>query len=246
MVGVTARDRAQRPERPPSPGIAASFRAAAFDFYYQSIRLVPANILWGVSLLAWLVFVVGTGPLVALATAPLLAVPYVALARLAALTARGRDVVLSDVVEAVRRFGVTALVAGAIAALAVAVLASNVIVGANLGGPVGWILSTLAVTGLVAMWVYGIAFWVLLVDPDRDDRSALAKARLAAFLAVAIPGKLSWLALLLFLLLALSTVAVVALLTIAPAYVLLVSARFALPLADRLELWLDRRGTAAS
>ena len=38
--------------RPESPGIAASFRAAAFDFYYQSIRLVPANLLWGVAFLA--------------------------------------------------------------------------------------------------------------------------------------------------------------------------------------------------
>jgi hypothetical protein len=228
-----------------SPGIAASFRAAAFDFYYQSIRLVPANVLWGVTVLAWLVFGVGAGPLVALATAPLVAVPYAAVARLAALTVRGRDVVLSDVVEAIRHFGVAALVAGAIAALATAILVSNAIVGVNLGGPIGWILSTLAATGLVALWVYGIAFWVLLVDPDRDDRPALAKARLAAVLTVAIPGRLSLLALLLFVLLAISTVAVVALLTIAPAYALLVSGRYALPLADRLELWLDRRGAAA-
>ena len=233
-----------RAERPTSPGIAGAFRAAALDFYYQSIRLVPANVLWGVCVLAWLVFGVGAGPLIALATAPLVAVPYVALARLAALTARGHDVVLSDALDAIRRFGLPALVAGAIAALAAAVLASNVIIGANLGGPVGWLLSTLAATGLVAMWVYGIAFWPLLVDPERDERPALAKARLAAYLAVAIPGRLSWLALLLFLLLALSTVAVVALLTIAPAYALLVSARYTLPLADRLERWLDRRGAA--
>jgi hypothetical protein len=232
--------------RPTSPGVAASFRAAAFDFYFQSIRLVPANVLWGVALLAWLVFGIGTGPLVALATAPLVALPYVALARLAALTARGRDVVLSDIADAVRRFGLAALVAGAIAAFGTAVLASNVIVGVNLGGPTGWILSTLAATGLVALWVYGIAFWVLLVDPDRDDAPALAKARLAAYLAIAIPGRLSWLALLLFALLVLSTVLIVTLLTIAPAYALLVSARFTLPLADRLEQWLDRRGSAGA
>jgi hypothetical protein len=241
VLAVKSGDRA---ERPTSPGIAGAFRAAAFDFYYQSIRLVPVNVLWGVSVLAWLVFGVGAGPLVALACAPLVAVPYVALARLAALTARGHDVVLSDALDAIRRFGLPALVAGAIAALAAAILASNLIIGANLGGPVGWLLSTLAAAGLVAMWVYGIAFWPLLVDPERDERPALAKARLAAYLAVAIPGRLSWLALLLFLLLAASTVAVVALLTIAPAYALLVSARFTLPLSDRLERWLDRRGAA--
>ena len=239
---MTARRRA---ERPASPGIASAFRAAALDFYYQSIRLVPANVLWGVTLLAWLIFGVGAGPLIALAAAPLVAVPYVAIARLAALTVRGRDVVLSDALDGIRRFGLSAFVAGAIASLATAILASNIIIGVNLGGPIGWLLSTLAVTGLVAMWVYGIAFWVLLVDPDRDDRSALAKARLAAYLAVALPGRLSWLALLLFLLFVVSTVAVVALLTIAPAYALLVSGRYTLPLADRLEAWLDRRGAAA-
>ena len=227
--------------RSTGPGVAASFRAAAFDFYYQSIRLVPANVLWGASLLAWLAFGLGGGPLVALATAPLLAVPYAAVARLAALTVRGHDVVLSDVVDAIRRFGLSALIAGVTVTLAVAILASNVILGANLGGAAGWVLSTLAVTGLVALWVYGIAFWVLLVDPERDARSSASKARLAALLAVAIPGRLSWLSFLLFGLLLLSTVAVVALLTIAPAYALLVAGRYALPLADRLERWLEGR-----
>lgn len=232
--------------RPTSPRLAASFRAAATDFYFQSIRLVPANVLWGVTLLAWLVFGVAAGPLVALATAPLVAVPYVALARLAALTVRGRDVVLSDIVDAVRRFGPAGLIAGVIASLGTAVLASNIIIGAGLGGPAGWVLSTLAVAGLVAMWVYGIAFWVLLVDPDRDHQPPIAKARLAAYLAVAIPGRLSWLSLLLFGLLVLSTLLIVTLLTIAPAYALLVSGRFTLPLADRLETWLDRRGSAGA
>jgi hypothetical protein len=228
-------------DRPRGPGIAASFRAAAIDFYYQSIRLVPANLLWGVALLAWLLFGLAAGPLVALATAPLLAVPYVAIARLAALTARGRDVVLSDIVDAIRRFGLVALVAGAVAALATAILASNVIVGANLGGPVGWVLSTLAAAGIIGLWVYGVVFWVLLTDPEREDRPVLARARLAALLLVAAPGRLSWIAFLLFLLLVVSTVAIVALLTIAPAYALLVAARYALPLSDRLEGWLEGR-----
>ena len=230
--------------RSTSLGIAGCFRAAAFDFYYQSIRLVPANLLWGGTLLAWLWLGLGAGPIVALATAPLVAVPYVAVARLAALTVRGRDVVLSDVVTAIRRYGLTALIAGAISALAVAILASNVIVGANLGGPAGWLLSTFAAMGLVALWVYGIAFWIVLVDPDREDRSAITRARAALLLAVAIPGRLSWLALLLFVLLTVSTVAIVALLTIAPAYALLVSGRYVLPRADRLERWYEDRQAA--
>jgi hypothetical protein len=232
--------------RPSSPGIAASFRAAATDFYYQSIRLVPANLLWGGSFVLWLVVAVATGPLVTLLTAPLVAVPYVAVARLAALTVRGRDVVLSDVADAIRRFGLPALVAGALAALAAAILGSNAFLGANLGGPAGWVLTTLAATGLIVLWVFGVPFWVLLVDPDREDVPVRSRARIAALLVVAAPARLTWLAFLLAVLLLVSTVAFVALLTIAPAYASLVAARYTLPLADRLERWMADRGGAPS
>jgi hypothetical protein len=227
-----------------SPGIAASFRAAAIDFYYQSIRLVPANLLWGVSFLVWLVLSFATGPLVTLVTAPLVAIPYVGVARLAALTARGHDVVLSDVGDAIRRFGVAALVSGAVAALAAAVLATNAFLGANLGGPIGWVLTTLALAGLLALWVFLLPYWILLVDPEREDHPVRARARLAALLVVAAPVRFAWLALLLAILLLVSTVAFVALLTIAPAYAALVMARYSLPLADRLERWLGERDAA--
>ena len=142
-------------------------------------------IVWGLTLLAWLAFGVGGGPVTALLSAPLLAVPYVAIARLAALTARGRDVVLSDALDAIRRFGLVALAAGAFAALAFAILASNIIVGTRVGGPVGWVLSTLAAAGILVLWVYGWPFWVLLVDPERDDERIAAKVRLAALLVIA-------------------------------------------------------------
>jgi hypothetical protein len=224
-----------------SPGIAASFRAAAADFYYQSVRLVPANLFWGLSFLAWLVVSVSTGPLVTLALAPLLTIPYVGVVRLAALTTRGQDVVLSDVVDGIRRFGLIALVSGAVGALAIAVLASDALLGANLGGPLGWVLSTLGLMGLLALWVFSVPFWVLLVDPDREGQPVRARVRIAALLVIAAPVRLAWLSFLLALLLFVSTIAFVALLTIAPAYAALVAARFCLPLADRLERWLDER-----
>jgi hypothetical protein len=227
--------------RPRGTGLAAAFRAAAVDFYYQSIRLVPANLLWGLAFLAWLVVTVSTGPLVTLATAPLVAVPWVGVVRLAALTARGQDVVLSDVGTAIRRFGLLALASGAFLALAVAILASNAYLGASLGGPVGWALTTLSLTGLLALWVLSWPYWVLLVDPEREDRPLRSRARIAALLVVAAPGRLAWLSLLLAVLLLVSTVAFVAVLTIAPAYAALVSARYCLPLSDRLERWLDGR-----
>ena len=227
-----------------SPGIAASFRTAAIDFYYQSIRLVPANLLWGVSFLAWLVVSFSTGPLVTLLTAPLVAIPYVGVARLAALTARGHDVVLSDVGDAIRRFGLTALISGVLAALAFAILATNAFLGANLGGPAGWVMTTLALAGLLALWVFLLPYWILLVDPEREDQPVRARARLAALLVVAAPVRFAWLALLLASLLLVSTVAFVALLTIAPAYAALVTARYSMPLADRLERWLGDRDAA--
>jgi hypothetical protein len=229
----------RRPAR--GPGITASFRAAMVDFYYQSIRLVPANLFWGLSFLVWLIVSVSTGPLVTLVLAPLLAIPYVGVARLAALTARGHDVVLSDDVDAIRRFGLAALVAGAIMTLAVAILASNAFLGANVGGPVGWVLTTLALAGLVALWVFLVPFWVLLVDPEREAKPLRARVRLAALLVVAAPGRLAWLGVLLAIVYLVSTVAFVALLTISAAYAALVSARYVLPLADRLEHWLDQR-----
>jgi hypothetical protein len=175
----------------------------------------------------------------------LLAIPYVGIVRIAALTVRGRDVVLSDVWRAYRRFGPVALGLGVAETLGVAMLASNVVVGVNIGGPVGWVFSTLAGCGLVAIWVVGFPAWVLLVDPEREDRPWRDRLRLAVLLAIAAPGRLALLALVLLVVLAISTVAFAALLTISVAYASLADARYVLPLADRLEAWLESRaGTA--
>ena len=222
-------------------GIRSALRAAAVDFYYQSIRLVPANVLWGVAFLAVLAIGIGTGPLAPLVLAPLLAIPYVGVVRLAALTARGRDVVLSDVWSAYRAFGLTALALGAAQTLAVAVLASNAVAGATAGGPIGWVFATLASSGLIATWVVGFPLWVLVVDPDRADRPLRSRLRLAVLLAIAAPGRLGALALVLAVILAISTVAFAALITISVAYAELAAARFILPLSDRFEAWLETR-----
>ena len=174
--------------RPRGPGLAAAFRAAAFDFYYQSIRLVPANLLWGLAFLAWLIVAVSTGPLVTLVTAPLLAVPWVGVVRLAALTARGRTSCCPTSGRRSGGSGSSRWRSGRSSALAVAILASNAFLGANLGGPVGWALTTLSLTGLVALWVLSWPFWVLLVDPEHEDRPLRSRARLAALLVVARAG----------------------------------------------------------
>jgi hypothetical protein len=65
-------------------------------------------------------------------------------------------------------------------------------------------------------------------------------------LILAAPGRTALLALVLALLLAISTVAFAALLTISIAYANLVAARYLLPLADRLETWLAERAAGGA
>jgi len=222
-------------------GLRSAIRAAAFDFYYQSIRVVPANILWGISLLAVLAVAIDGDPLLTLAVAPLMAIPYVGIVRLAALAARSRDVVLSDVFRAYREFGLAALGIGTLTTLAVALLASNVVVGATMGGLGGWVFATLAASGLLGVWVVGFPTWVLVVDPNRADRPLRDRLRLAVLLVLAAPGRMAALGALLLILLLISTVAFAALMTISVSYAALVAARYVLPLADRLEAWIVAR-----
>jgi hypothetical protein len=233
--------RAEPIPRRSGDGLRSAFRNAAVDFYYQSIRLVPANIAWGAALIVLIAVAIGAGPVATLFVAPFLAVPFIGVVRLAALVARGEDVVLADVWGAYRRFGPAALVLGFPAVIGTALLASNVVVGASAGGIGGWAFATLAGAGLVALWVVAFPVAVLLVDPARAQRPVRARFRLAILLVLAAPGRTGLLTLLLAVVLAISTVAFAALLTISVAYTSLVAARYLLPLADRLETWLERR-----
>jgi hypothetical protein len=227
------------------PGLGGAIRSALFDFYYQSIRLVPANLAWGLSLLALAVLWAQAGFLAALAVAPLLAVPYIGVIRLAALTARGRDVVLSDAFGAYRAYVVPAVIAGAGFVAAAALFGTNILVGASTGGVVGWGFATLAAWGLLATWVVALVYWVLLVDPVREGVPVARTARLAALLVLAAPGRLGALGLVVGVVMAVSTVALAALLTISVAYAGLVTARYVLPLADRFEAFLVAREASA-
>ena len=222
-------------------GLWSAFRVAAVDFYYQSIRLVPANVVWGAALVAILAVGIGAGPIATLLVFPFLAVPFVGIVRLAAQVARGEDAVLSDVWGAYRRFGLIALGIGLLVVFGAALLASNIVVGAAMGGIGGWAFATLAAAGLIALWVIAFPVWVLLVDPERADQPIRKRLRLAVLLVLAAPGRTAFLALLLAIVLAISTVAFAALLTISVAYVSLVAARYLLPLADRLDVWLEQR-----
>lgn len=222
-------------------GLLGAFRAAAIDFYYHSVRLVAANVVWGVVLLASLALGFAGGPLVTLLALPLLAIPYAGVMALATLIARERDVVLSDAWRAYRTHGFLALGLGLATTLGVALLASNVLIGAAAGGFVGWAFATLAASGILACWIVGFPVWTLLLDPERAERPVRARLRLAVLVFLAAPARTALLAFLLAVLLVIATILFAALITIAVAFTSLVAARYLLPLADRLEAWLAQR-----
>jgi hypothetical protein len=216
-------------------GLWSALRAATVDFYYHSIRLVVANFIWGVPFfVVWSLTVAGA-PLLALVVAPILAVPWVGIVRLAALITRGDDVVLSDAFGAYRTYLVPALAAGVASTAAFGVLGSNVASGLLSGGPVGWVLATLAGWGIAIGVALSLAFWPLLSDPRRAGRSLVATARLAGLVVLANPVRIGGLGLVVVFVGVVGTIAAAAIATFALAWIALAACRVVLPLADRLE-----------
>jgi hypothetical protein len=216
------------------PTLRAALRAAGTDFYYQSLRLVPANAAWGASLLAVLAIAFWLSPILALIAAPLLALPFAGIARMAAQIVRGEDVVLSDLVTAIRSYAVPALAAGVLVELATITLMANVIGGIAGGGPLGWGFATLAAWGLAVLWIGGIAFWPLLVDPVREGLPLIVRVRLAALVVLARPLRFAILGVALAAITIVSSVAFAALLSVSVAFMALVASRVTLPAADEL------------
>jgi hypothetical protein len=217
------------------PGLWLALRKATVDFYYHSIRLVVANLIWGVPFFVVWSLAVSGAAFVAVVLSPFLAVPWVGVVRLAALIARDDDVVLSDAFGAYRRYLVPALAAGAATTVAVVILGSNLVVGLGSGGPVGWVFATLAGWGIAIGVAVSLAFWPILVDTRRGGRGLLATARLAALVVAAYPMRMGGLALIVIAVAAIATVAAAAIATIAVAWIALAACRVVLPLADRLE-----------
>ena len=212
----------------------AALRLALSDLYYHSIRLVPANLAWGVATLVVGWVAVSASPAVALLIAPLLALPLLGVARLAGLIVRGRDVVLSDAWHVVRRRPGRTLLAGIALEAIVLVLFANVVMGLMSGTPLGLGLAVLAGWGLLAVGLTAFPFWVILADPERPDIGIADAARLAGGLLLVRPGLLLGLALVLVVVLAVATVLMAALLTVGVAYAALLTARTVLPAADQV------------
>lgn len=216
-------------------------RAAAGDFYYHSLRLVPVNAVWGAGF-AVLLFASIRAPAL-LVLSGLLGLPTIALFRIAGGIVRGGSVEVSDGVREARRRPAAAIGGALIAALTALVLGVNVLLGLLNPGLFGWSLLTLAAWGLFVLWTGGLAFWALLADPERH-RDVPGAVRAAALLLIAHPVRLGAFGLLAGLLAVVSTALVMPILTISVAFLALLTCHFVLPASDRLEAALEARDAA--
>jgi hypothetical protein len=218
---------------PDPPQLGGALREAAVDFYFNSWRLVPANLIWGVLLLVVLGATAIWLPLAALAS--LLAVPVVGIYRICALIHRGASVSFSDAITGMRRFGGSALLLGVAATFVAVAFMANISVGMSIGGVPGGVFSVLAAYGLLGLAMFLVAAWPIVVDPLREELSLRRRLRLAFLVIAARPGRMLLLTVVVVAILVASTVLFAALLTVSLAYVSLVTTRYVLPAADRLE-----------
>jgi hypothetical protein len=219
-------------ELPAPPRVSAAIRAAVTDFYFNSWRLVPANLLWGVTFL--LIVVAGTIVPAALFLAPVLALPAAWVFRIAGLIGRGEPASFWDGAAAWRS-PLPVLLLGVAFGASAAIFIGNIAIGITSDAPIGWAIATLAFWGLVVEWLLAWTVWPLLFDPTRAGRPVRDRLRLAVLLVLAHPRQIGGLGLVCLVCLVASTVAFVALLTISVAFTALVAARYVLPAADRLE-----------
>jgi hypothetical protein len=219
--------------RPPRLG--GAVRLALTDYYFNSVRLVAANVIWGVAAVG--VAMVGlVWPLGALLLAPLLAFPTVGVFRLAARIVRtDGHVSFRDALAAFRDYAGPALLLGLTSVVAGLVLGTNAVAGLTQSEPIGWVIGTFAAWGLIVLWCGAIVAWPLVVDPHRASYSFGQRLRLVGLLLLAFPGRFALLGIAIALMAAVSTVLVAALLTISVSFIALVACRYVYAVADRFE-----------
>ncbi|MEK6721048.1 MAG: hypothetical protein AABZ33_10320 [Chloroflexota bacterium] len=208
-------------------------RTASVDFYFNSWRLVPANATWGLLLVAVILVSVTWRPAAVLLIA--IAIPTAGLHRMAARIYRGDRTSLWDFTAGMRRWAAPALGIGAGASLLVVALTANIVTGLEAGGVVGWTLSLLALYGEIAVAMFLVAAWPIVVDPRREHVPLRLRLRLAAIVILARPGRMGALTCVISAVLLGSTVLLAALLTVSVAFVSLVATHYVLPMADQLD-----------
>jgi uncharacterized membrane protein YesL len=225
--------RAESPTLPAAPRIGRVLRTSGEDLYYHGVRLVPANVAWGIGLIVTSVALSRSilGLVLVLVLLPL----TIGLMGMATTLVRERTLVMGDLVRSIRTEFAARLALG-LAQLALFALAVvDLLVGIQLAGLGGLVLIVTALYTLAATWVVGVVAWPIVMDPLRVGDPLRRRLRLALILVVAHPVRLGALALLLAGLLVAGTVLTAAIVTFMVAYVSLVAAHFVLPAADRME-----------
>jgi hypothetical protein len=220
--------------------LGAVVRAALTDYYFNSVRLVPVNLVWGAVAVA-IVLLAFAWPLGGLLVAPLLSVPAAAAFALAAAIARGEPLVgVREALVRGRARAGQALLVGTGWLLANVVLLTNVITGFSGESAAGWVVATSAAWGVAILWCWSLAAWPLLLDPARAGHSLKDVARLAATVLLVDPVRFGALGALTAIVVVVSTILTAALLTVGVTFVALVACRSVYPVADRLEPQLTR------
>lgn len=213
--------------------IGRAIRLAAIDFYFNSLRFVPANAAWALGALVVLFLAVAWPPAIVLGAA--LAIPVAGLHRMAALLARGEATSLSDFVDGMRRFGATAAAVAAGASILAFVLTTNMVIGLESGSPIGWFLGATALYGAIALAMFLVAVWPILVDPQRESTPVRRRLQLAGLVVIGRPGRLFLLTAIVIVVLAASVVILAGIVLVGVAYTSLLATRWVLPAADELE-----------
>jgi hypothetical protein len=228
---VAGRTRAAGPFEVPALG--SVMREAASDVYFNSWRLGPANVIWGLMLVGLVVLAAVWPP--ALVFVPILGIPGIGLARMAVLAVREGTLGFSDFRTGIARWWRRGLGVAALGAALAIVLTTNAVAGLGSPDPIGWLIGILALYGDIGLAMILVTAWPLLVDPEHAGRSALDCLRLAGLIALWRPARVAGLTLALAVILVASTILFAVLLTVGVAYANLVAARVVLPLADALE-----------
>ncbi len=213
--------------------LGGAIRTSLRDFYFNSWRLAPANLLWGVILVAALI--ASPTSLIGLALLVTLALPTAGIYRMAALIARGEPAAFSDFFDGMRRLGPAAALIGVGAAALAYVLTTNIFVGLGADNPLGWLTTGLALWGLIGLTMLLIAGWPLLADPHREDLSLRRRLTLAGLVVIGRPGRVLALTAFALVAIAVSTVLFALLAMVTIAYLAVVSCRYVLPLSDEVE-----------
>jgi uncharacterized membrane protein YesL len=208
--------------------------SALSGFYFNSWRVVVANVIWGVMLIVTLGIAISSPILGLIALLVVLPIPTAALFRVAAMIVRDEHAAVVDAF-AWRTVAKRGIGAGLIVGGASVVLLFNLVTGVSSADPVSVGFGTAAFWGLFVLWLLAASVWPLLFDPLRATEPVTSVLRLALVVVLVKPLRFIALMFVLFVILVISAILAAALLTISMGFAALVLAYYAIHSADRIE-----------